>query len=89
MSESFFERLKKKRNSLLKGGKRSQKACKLLESIDTAKNGEFVKVKVCDKKDAHNVRSWLTNNKKSLKPEARNLHTVYKKEEGVLYIYLR
>lgn len=89
VSKSFFEHFKKKRNSLLKGGKRSEKTYKLLESIETAKNGGFVKIKVHDEKDAHNIRSWLSKNKKNIRLEARNLYTNYKKEEGVLYIHIR
>lgn len=87
MSKPFFEYFKEKRNSLLSGGRRSQKACEIFESIEMARKGEFIKIKVCDERDVHNIRSWLSNNKKHLK--TIGLHTVYKKEEGVLYIYIK
>ena len=86
---SFLEYLKKKRNSLCRKGKRSLRSCNMLNSIRMTKKGEFVKISVCDERDAHNVRAWLSNNKKYLCSEAVNISTTYKREESILYVYIR
>lgn len=84
----LFEYLKQKRNSLLSGGKRSQKACNILDSIRTKKKGEFIKIPVHDERDAHNVRVWLSNNRKHLNQETMDIRTIYKREESILYVYI-
>ena len=71
-----------------KHGKRSQRSCNILDSISTTKKGEFIKIPVYDEKDAHNIRAWLSSNKKYLNKETRNVRTIYKREESILYIYI-
>ena len=84
-----LEYLKKKRNSLLNvGKKRSQKACKMLDSIKATKKGECIKIPVHKERDVHNIRAWLSHNKKYLKPEDIDIHTAYKRKESILYIYV-
>lgn len=89
MSQSLFEYIKEKRNSLLSGGKRSLKAHNILDSIRVTKKGEFIKIPVRDERDVHNIRVWLSNNRKCLDPEVRNMYTTYKREESMLYIYIK
>lgn len=88
MCQAFFEFIKKKRNSLLCGRRLSKKFLNLIETIEMVKKGECVNVPVENEREAHNIRSWIANNRELLRPDVRDVRTSYKKAQNLLYIYI-
>lgn len=89
MCQAFFEHIKNKRNSLLCGRKMiSKKSLELIDTIEMVKKGEGIDIPVENEREVHNIRSWITNNRKRLRPDLRDVRTSYKKEKNLLYIYL-
>ncbi len=87
MDQPLFDYLKKKRNSLLSGRKHSKKALDIIDSINMVEKCKRIGVPANDEREAHNIRSWISNNRKHLKPELRDIRTTYKKNERIIYIY--
>jgi len=65
----------------------SQRMLDIENSINTLEKGEAVKVPVDSERDVSNLRTWISQNRKRLKPDAGIITTVYKKEQNLLYIH--
>jgi hypothetical protein len=84
LDKPLLEYLNEKRKPFKK---MSQRLLDVMTSINMLKKGEVVKVPVCNARDVCNLRTWLSQNRKRLKPDVGHITTVYKKEENLLYIY--
>jgi len=89
MCQAFFEHVKKKRNSLLRGRRMlSKRFIDIIDTIEMVKKGKGVDIPVENEREAHNIRSWITNNRKRLRPDVMDVRTSYKKEKKILYVYI-
>jgi hypothetical protein len=64
----------------------SQRLLEVMTTINMLEKGEVAKVPVNSERDVSNLRTWISQNRKNLKPEVGHITTFYKKEENLLYV---